>query len=87
MSLRLLLFLVSSLLVDFFHKEGLFLNMCFFLIPVVLPVALLLGFELSLWWGFLLFPSGFVIGKLCIRSSKKGPHSSRHSRIELMMTS
>ena len=64
MSLRLLLFLVSSLLVDFFHKEGLFLNTCFFLIPAVLPMALLLGCELSLWWGFLLFPSGFVIGKL-----------------------
>ena len=64
MTLRLLLFLVSSLLVDFFHKEGLFLNTCSFLIPVVLPVALLLGFELSLWWGFLLFPSGFAIGKL-----------------------
>jgi hypothetical protein len=64
MSLRLLLFLVWSLLVDFFHKEGLILNTCFFLIPGVLPIALLLGFELSLWWGFLLFPSGFAIGKL-----------------------
>jgi hypothetical protein len=64
MSLRLLLFLVSSLLVDFFHKEGLILNVCFFLLPAVLPVAFLFGFELSLWWGFLLFPSGFIIGKL-----------------------
>jgi Helicase conserved C-terminal domain len=64
MSLRLLFFLVTALLVDFFHKEGLILNTCFFLMPVVLPMALLLGFELSLWWGFLLFPSGFVIGKL-----------------------
>jgi len=64
MSLRLLLFLVTSLLVDFFHKEGLILNMCFFLIPVVLPIGLLYGFELSPWWGFLLFPSGFLIGKL-----------------------
>jgi len=64
MSLRLLLYLVWSLLVDFFHKEGLILNTCFFLMPLVLPIALLLGFELSLWWGFLLFPSGFAIGKL-----------------------
>ena len=64
MSLRLLFFLVMSLLIDFFHKEGLILNTCFFLMPVVLPIALLLGFELSLWWGFLLFPSGFAIGKL-----------------------
>jgi len=64
MSLRLLLYLVSSLLVDFFHKEGLILNTCFFLMPLVLPIALLLGFGLSLWWGFLLFPSGFAIGKL-----------------------
>jgi hypothetical protein len=64
MSLRLLLFLVWSLLVDFTHKEGLVLNLCFFLMPVVLPIALLLGFQLSLWWGFLLFPSGFAIGKL-----------------------
>jgi hypothetical protein len=58
------LFLLSSLAVDFFHKEGVFLNTCFFLIPVVLPVTLLFGFELSLWWGFLLFPSGFIIGRL-----------------------
>jgi Helicase conserved C-terminal domain len=64
MTLRLLLFLVSSFVVDFFHKEGVFLNTCFFLIPVVLPVTLLFGFELSLWWGFLLFPSGFIIGRL-----------------------
>jgi hypothetical protein len=64
MTLRLLLFLVSSLLADFSHKEGVFLNTCFFLIPVVLPMALLVGFDLSLWWGFLLFPSGFLIGKL-----------------------
>jgi hypothetical protein len=64
MSLRLLLFLVWSLLIDFTHKEGLVLNLCFFLMPVVLPIALLLGFEFSLWWGFLLFPSGFAIGKL-----------------------
>jgi hypothetical protein len=64
MSLRLLFFLVMSLLIDFFHKEGLILNTCFFLMPVVLPIALLLGFELSLWWGLLLFPSGFAIGKL-----------------------
>jgi hypothetical protein len=64
MSLRLLLFLVWSLLVDFFHTEGLILNTCFFLMPIVLPIALLLGYGLSLWWGFLLFPSGFLIGKL-----------------------
>jgi hypothetical protein len=64
MSIRLLFFLVMSLLIDFFHKEGLILNTCFFLMPVVWPIALLLGFELSLWWGFLLFPSGFAIGKL-----------------------
>jgi hypothetical protein len=70
MTLRLLLFLVSSLLVDFFHREGVFLNTCFFLLPVVLPVALLFGFELSLWWGFLLFPSGFIIGKLLYMFSK-----------------
>ena len=64
MSLRLLLFLVWSLLLDFTHKEGLILNLCFFLMPVVLPVALLYGYGLSLWWGFLLFPSGLGIGKL-----------------------
>jgi hypothetical protein len=64
MSLRLLLFLVWSLLADCTHKEGLILNLCFFLLPVALPTALLLGFALSLWWGFLLFPSGFLIGKL-----------------------
>jgi Helicase conserved C-terminal domain len=64
MSIRLLLFLVWSLLVDFTHKEGLVLNTCFFLMPVVLPIGLLLAFRLSLWWSFVLFPSGFAIGKL-----------------------
>jgi hypothetical protein len=64
MSLRLLLLLVWSLLVDFSHREGLVLNVCFFLMPVVLPVVLLLGFHISFWWSLLLFPGGFVIGKL-----------------------
>ena len=64
MSLCLLFALVWSIMVDFTHMEGLILNTCFFLMPVVVPMALLLGFELSFWWGFLLFPSGFAIGKL-----------------------
>jgi len=63
-SLHLLLFLLTSLLVDCLHKEGWILNMCFFLIPVVLPVALLYRYGLSLGWGFLLCPIGLVIGKL-----------------------
>ena len=66
-SLPTLFFLLTSLLVDIFHKEDLTLHTCSFLIPVVFPVALLYWFGLSLWWGFLLFPLGFVIGKLVYR--------------------
>jgi len=63
-SLHLLFYLLTSLLIDCCYKGSLILNICFFLIPVVLPGALLVGFGLSFWWGFLLFPIGLVIGKL-----------------------
>jgi hypothetical protein len=63
-SLHLLFFLLTSLLADFLLKEGLLLNLCFFLIPVVLPDVLLYWYETSFGWGFLLVPIGFVIGKL-----------------------
>jgi hypothetical protein len=63
-SLHLLFYLLTSLLIDCFYKGSVILNICFFLIPVVVPGALLFGFGLSFWWGFLLFPIGLVIGKL-----------------------
>jgi hypothetical protein len=47
---------------DFFNKEGLILNICFVLIPFVLPLYLLYRYSLSGWWGLLLFPVGIFAG-------------------------
>ena len=62
-SLSLLFIALTSLLFDFFSKDGLILNICFLLIPFGLPAFILYRYELSLWWGCLLFPIGFVLGK------------------------
>jgi Helicase conserved C-terminal domain len=62
--LRILLFLLLSLLADCLHKEGLLLNLCFVLLPVGLPAAMLYRYGLSWWWGLLLFPLGLALGKL-----------------------
>lgn len=61
-TLSILLVLLTSLLVDFFHKEGLVLNLCFVLIPLVMPAAIVYQYGLSLWWSCLLVPLGFVLG-------------------------
>jgi hypothetical protein len=59
----LLLFVsLASILLDFFNKEGLILNICFVLIPFVLPLYLLYRYSLSGWWGLLLFPVGIFAG-------------------------
>ena len=59
-----LFILLTSILFDFFHKDGLILNICFVLIPFGLPALILYRYELSLWWGCLLLPIGFAVGKL-----------------------
>lgn len=64
MTLQVLVITLISLLGDFFNKDGLILNICFFLIPLVLPGYILYRYALSVGWGFLLFPIGFVLGKL-----------------------
>lgn len=77
--LRILLFLLLSLLADCIHKEGLILNLCFFLLPVGLPTAMLYRYGLSLWWGFLLFPLGLALGKLFynLASQEQSPENLR----------
>jgi len=62
--LRILLFVLLSLLADCLHPEGLLLHLCFVLLPVGLPAALLYRYGLSVWWGLLLFPSGLSLGTL-----------------------
>lgn len=60
----LLLFLhtLKEIFLGFFNKEGIILNICFFLIPLVLPIYLLRSYALSSWWGLLLFPIGVLVG-------------------------
>ena len=64
LSLHVLVLTLFSLLADFFNKDGLILNICFFLIPMVLPAVMLYRYALSPWWGSLLFPLGLVLGTL-----------------------
>ena len=47
---------------DFFNKEGLILNICFVLFPLILPGYVLYAYSLSLWWGVLAFPAGLIAG-------------------------
>jgi len=64
MTLRLLWFLVSSLLVNFSHKEG-GSSIRAFSGSLSSYRSRFCSIMIStLWWGFFLFPSGFVIGKL-----------------------
>jgi hypothetical protein len=64
-SLHVVLDLLGSLLRDFGHKEGILVNLCFFVIPVVVPVAIVYHVGLGVGWGFLLFCLGLVIGQGC----------------------
>ncbi len=61
--LRIVRLLVGSLLFDCIGKEGLILNLCFFLIPVVIPAVVVYYYELSSWWGVLFFPLGLLCGR------------------------
>jgi hypothetical protein len=63
-SLHMVLFLVTSVVLDCLHKEGLILNLCFVGIPVVLPAVALSHWALSLGWVFVCFPVGIVLGLL-----------------------
>jgi hypothetical protein len=60
-SLQMGLILVTSVVLDCLHKEGLILHLCFVVIPVVLPVVVLAHGELSLGWVFVCFPVGIVL--------------------------
>jgi hypothetical protein len=63
-SLHLVLLLVTSVVLDCLHKEGLILTLCFVVIPVVLPAVVLSRLALSLGWVFVCFPMGVALGLL-----------------------
>jgi Helicase conserved C-terminal domain len=63
-SLHMVLLLVTSVLLDCLHKEGLILHLCFVVIPVVIPAVVLSHLALSLGWVFVCFPVGVVLGLL-----------------------
>ena len=63
-SLHMILLLVTSMVLDCLHKEGLILHLCFVVIPVVLPAVILSHWALSLGWVFVCFPVGVVLGPL-----------------------
>jgi hypothetical protein len=52
-----------SMGLDCLHKEGLILNVCFVVIPVVLPLWGLSQVGLSWAWVFLCFPVGVWVGQ------------------------
>ena len=64
-SVHMVLLLVTSVVLDCLHKEGLILNLCFVGIPVVLPAVVLSHMALSLGWVFVCFPVGIVLGLCC----------------------
>jgi hypothetical protein len=61
-SLHMVLLIVTSVVLDCLHKEGLILNLCFVGIPVVIPAVLLARLALSWGWVFVCFPVGIVLG-------------------------
>jgi hypothetical protein len=63
-SLHMVLLLVTSVVLDCLHKEGLILHLCFVVLPVVLPAVVLAHWALSLGWVFVCFPVGIVLGLL-----------------------
>jgi hypothetical protein len=63
-SLHMVLLLVTSVVLDCLHKEGLILHLCFVVIPVVLPAVVLSHWALSLGWVFVCFPVGIALGLL-----------------------
>jgi Helicase conserved C-terminal domain len=63
-SLQMVLLLMTSVVLDCLHKEGLILHLCFVVIPVVLPAVVLAHWALSFGWLFVCFPVGIVLGLL-----------------------
>jgi hypothetical protein len=63
-SLHMVLLLVTSVVLDCLHKEGLILHWCFVVIPVILPAMALAHWALSFGWVFVCFPVGIVLGLL-----------------------
>ena len=62
----------KATVLSFFDKEGLVLNICFLLLPLVAPVWMLYHYELSAWWGLLLFPFGLGCGLLFYGQLERG---------------
>ena len=52
-----------SILLDCLHKEGLIVNLCFVVIPVLLPAWGLAHYGWALGWVFVCFPVGLIIGQ------------------------
>jgi hypothetical protein len=63
-SLQMVLLLVTSVVLDCLHKEGLMLHLCFVVIPVGLPAVALAHWGLSFGWVLVCFPVGIVLGLL-----------------------
>jgi Helicase conserved C-terminal domain len=63
-SLQMVLLLVTSVVLDCLHKEGLILHLCFVVLPVVLPAVVLAHWGLSFGWLLVCFPVGIVLGLL-----------------------
>ena len=63
-SLQRVLLLVTSVVLDCLHKEGLILHLCFVVIPVVVPAVVLAHWALSFGWVLVCFPIGIVLGLL-----------------------
>ena len=63
-SLQIVLLLITSVVLDCLHKEGLILHLCFVVIPVVLPAVVLAHWALSFGWVFVYFPVGIALGLL-----------------------
>ena len=63
-SLQMVLLLVTSVVLDCLHKEGLILHLYFVVIPVILPAVVLSHWALSLGWVLVCFPVGVALGLL-----------------------
>ena len=63
--LRVIYFLLRSVLFDYFDREGILLNLCFFIMPIVIPVSVIYYYALSGWWSVVFFPLGLLFGRLC----------------------
>ena len=71
-SLQRVLLLVTSIVLDCLHQEGLILHRCFVVIPVILPAVALAHWALSFGWVFVCFPVGIVLGLLFYVLCQKG---------------